>query len=288
MTIDPAALAELIQVKNKIGTNADTSGTNTLFARLAQIAAYVDQVEGYTDTLETLLGFTGDAASGTGSVMARLAQLNSFLGTVNTNVNTANTNITANGSKIGSNTDSSGTATLFALLKKLDAKGVGQTEIQPTYTRTASIPGGQSNLRNPRVWYTIADIQNKKGVIMACYAFGSCGSYDSGGDSTLVGGIISYRLTIDDQVETINFGFGPGPFSNTNYYENYGFGLYIIDDNQFYGGDNTYRTFKRQDALYFSKNFKFEVMINPTQTGFTNNQVLLTTNIVRYALHVGQ
>ncbi|UKS30143.1 hypothetical protein LOZ80_14870 [Paenibacillus sp. HWE-109] len=133
MTIDPVTLSQIVDVKSRIGTNADASGTNTLFARLAQIAAYVDQVEGYTDTLETLLGLTGDAASGTGSVMARLAQLNSVLGTVNTNassanttigtvntnVNTANTNISSTNTRIGANTDAAGTSTIFARLAQI-------------------------------------------------------------------------------------------------------------------------------------------------------------------------
>ncbi|CAH1203001.1 hypothetical protein PAECIP111891_02196 [Paenibacillus allorhizoplanae] len=126
MTIDPATLSQVIDLKNKIGTNADAAGTSTLFSRLAQIANYVDQVEGYTDILETLLGLTGDTASGTGSVMARLAQLiaytdtietvlatlatSSALSTVNTTVNTINTNV---GTKIGAAADAPGVGTLF-------------------------------------------------------------------------------------------------------------------------------------------------------------------------------
>ncbi|MGO4498795.1 hypothetical protein AB4114_23210 [Paenibacillus sp. 2RAB27] len=177
MTIDPATLSQVIDVKNKIGTNADSSGTtsvfarlaqiaayvdtletsigtnadasgtSTVFARLAQIAAYVDQVEGYTDTLETLLGLTGDVASGTGSVMARLAQLIAYtdtvettLGTVNTNVNTANTNINTTNMRVGTNSDAAGMDTLFALLKKLDAKAIfggGYTQYKGSFA-TAS------------------------------------------------------------------------------------------------------------------------------------------------------
>ena len=49
-------------INTKVGANTDSSGTSTLFARLAQISAYVD-------TLETLVGTTGDAA-GTGSLFA--------------------------------------------------------------------------------------------------------------------------------------------------------------------------------------------------------------------------
>ncbi|MGO4496433.1 hypothetical protein AB4114_11105 [Paenibacillus sp. 2RAB27] len=114
-SLEIANLSRVIEVLNRIGLSSDVSGTSTVFARLAQIAAYVDQVEGYTDTLKTLLGLTGDVANGTGSVMARLAQINAIL-------NTANTNVSSNGAKIGANTDSSGTSTLFSYLKKLDNK----------------------------------------------------------------------------------------------------------------------------------------------------------------------
>lgn len=50
---------------------------------------------------------------------------NTTLGTVNTNVNTANTNINTTNTRVGTNADAAGTATLFALLKKLDAKSAG-------------------------------------------------------------------------------------------------------------------------------------------------------------------
>lgn len=42
-------------VKALIGANTDPAGNATVFARLAQIAAYVDQVEGNTDTIESSL-----------------------------------------------------------------------------------------------------------------------------------------------------------------------------------------------------------------------------------------
>lgn len=93
--MDAVTLAQVVDLLNKVGKNSDASGTNTLFARLAQIAAYVDQVEGYTDTVETTLG------------------------TVTTNVNTANTNINTTNTKIGTNADAAGTSTLFARLNQI-------------------------------------------------------------------------------------------------------------------------------------------------------------------------
>lgn len=71
-----AQIADYVDtVETKLGLNTDAAGTTTLFARLAQIAGYTDQVEGYTDTLEANLGTTADAANAAGTVLARLAEL---------------------------------------------------------------------------------------------------------------------------------------------------------------------------------------------------------------------
>lgn len=78
-------------LETKVGTNADAAGTNTLFARLAQIAGYTDQVEGYVDTLESVLGTVNtsvgsnaDASSSSGSVHAKLKDLKSYTVEVHT------------------------------------------------------------------------------------------------------------------------------------------------------------------------------------------------------------
>lgn len=73
----------LKQLETLIGANTNGAGTGTLFARLAQIAGYVDAVEGYVDTVESSLGQTGDAANASGSAHAKLKDLKSYLtGTV--------------------------------------------------------------------------------------------------------------------------------------------------------------------------------------------------------------
>ncbi|OPX93981.1 MAG: hypothetical protein A4E53_00144 [Pelotomaculum sp. PtaB.Bin104] len=58
-----------------VGTTGDAPGTDSIFARLAQIAGYVDQVEGYVDTLETNLGTTAQDASSSGTALQRLAYI---------------------------------------------------------------------------------------------------------------------------------------------------------------------------------------------------------------------
>jgi len=62
-------------LETKVGTNTDGAGTGSIFARLAQIAGYVDSVEGYVDTLETNLGTTAQAASSSGTALQRLAYI---------------------------------------------------------------------------------------------------------------------------------------------------------------------------------------------------------------------
>jgi hypothetical protein len=110
--MDAVTLSQVLELLKRTGKNADAAGTSTVFARLAQIASYVDtlestlgtvntnvsanatklgtntdaagtstvfarlaQIAGYVDTLEGSLGQTGDAASTTGSVHAKLATL---------------------------------------------------------------------------------------------------------------------------------------------------------------------------------------------------------------------
>ena len=75
-TATAAVLAAVQAIKNtdiaalntKVGTNADASGTATLFARLGLVA-------GYVDSLESSVGWVNDAPSAAGSIFARLALL---------------------------------------------------------------------------------------------------------------------------------------------------------------------------------------------------------------------
>jgi hypothetical protein len=118
--MDAVTLSQVLELLKRTGKNADAAGTSTVFARLAQIAAYVDtlestlgtvntnvsanatklgtntdaagtstvfarlaQIAGYVDTLEGSLGQTGDAASRTGTTHAKLKDIRDFLDTVN-------------------------------------------------------------------------------------------------------------------------------------------------------------------------------------------------------------
>jgi hypothetical protein len=70
------------ELEGRMGINTNAAGTTTLFARLAQIAAYVDTLEsdtslikGYTDTLEANVGSDANAASASGSVHAKIKEL---------------------------------------------------------------------------------------------------------------------------------------------------------------------------------------------------------------------
>ncbi|HOV79352.1 MAG TPA: hypothetical protein PK728_04540 [Bacillota bacterium] len=125
-------------VSTKVGVNTDVAGTSTLFARLAQIAAYVDTLEtligtasptsgdlttlfkglkliaDYVDTLETKLGLNTDTA-GTGTVFARLAQIAGYTDAVESLIGNANPT-------------AAGTDQVFKYLKKIfDATSGGGT-----------------------------------------------------------------------------------------------------------------------------------------------------------------
>jgi hypothetical protein len=69
--MDAVTLSQVLELLKRTGKNTDAAGTTTLFARLAQIAAYVD-------TLEALIGTTGDAAGST-SAFARLKQIAGYV-----------------------------------------------------------------------------------------------------------------------------------------------------------------------------------------------------------------
>lgn len=67
-------------IKTLLGLNTDAAGTSTVFARLAQIAGYIDQVKGYVDTLESSLA--------AGVTIGRTGTLGSF-STTNASLQTA-------------------------------------------------------------------------------------------------------------------------------------------------------------------------------------------------------
>ncbi|AOT70695.1 hypothetical protein [Geosporobacter ferrireducens] len=86
----------LDSVNTKVGTNVDTSGTVTVFARLKQIYDYL------TTNLST----------------TRASKID-VIDTVNTTVNTVNTNVSSINSKVGTNIDVAGTTTVFGRLKQI-------------------------------------------------------------------------------------------------------------------------------------------------------------------------
>jgi hypothetical protein len=95
-----ATAANQTTILNRIGTNADASGTTTLFSRLANIDA-------------TKIGSSSDVGSGTGSIFARLAYLvNSIGGTSDTASATGSVN--AKLAYIINNSSSSAKSSKFA------------------------------------------------------------------------------------------------------------------------------------------------------------------------------
>lgn len=78
------------EIIDLIGKNNASAGTTTLFARLTQLANYVD-------TLESLLGLNTDVA-GTNSIFARLAQISAYVDTLEASLGQANDPMNINGS----------------------------------------------------------------------------------------------------------------------------------------------------------------------------------------------
>ncbi|MFE4201134.1 hypothetical protein [Aneurinibacillus aneurinilyticus] len=77
------------EIIDLIGKNNAPAGTTTLFARLTQLANYVD-------TLESLLGLNTDPA-GTSSIFARLAQISAYVDTLEAQLGTSADGSTATG-----------------------------------------------------------------------------------------------------------------------------------------------------------------------------------------------
>jgi hypothetical protein len=157
----------------------------------------------------------------------------------------------------------------------------GGSAIQATYTRTATM---NSTTKAPRIWHTIVDIQNKRGVIFHADAgVGIAAWINIGDDYYQVGSTLYIKLTLDDQVETITRVI---PNSSPGGPQTWQLSQVFISDVYTGGGDYTYTGSTRQDSIYFMKNFKLEVYADPTQSGYTNSN-LNVTSTVRYALHVG-
>lgn len=124
-----AALANIIQVINRIGTTADGSGVASLFGKLAAILAdtslikgYTDQVEGYVDTLESSLV----------TVLADLITIKGYTDTLET--------------KVGTNADGAGTSTLFARLAQI-AGYTDNVETNLGSNADASSPTGSTHAK---------------------------------------------------------------------------------------------------------------------------------------------
>jgi hypothetical protein len=107
-----AALANAIQIINRVGTSADGSGIATLFGKLAAVLAdtalikgYTDQVEGYVDSLESLVGTASPASGDLTTLFRGLKLIVDYVDTLET--------------KIGLNNDAAGTTTLFARLAQI-------------------------------------------------------------------------------------------------------------------------------------------------------------------------
>lgn len=154
----------------------------------------------------------------------------------------------------------------------------GGSAIQATYTRQAGLSGSRAN----RTWYTLLDIQNKRGMLTHAQCIGSTISYDNDGNTYYATGTVSFRITLDDQAETWTVSVGgyigsPGAAVNMTY----------LSDIQAYGGDYSTTQVVRQDAIYFMKNCKLEVYFDTTQAPYQNTDISSITALARYALHIG-
>jgi hypothetical protein len=160
-----ATAANQTTILSRIGTNADASGTTTLFARLASI-----------DT--TKLGTTADASSPTGSIFARLTNIISGVNTVNTSLGTTADAASTNGSvfarlaslitNIGAPTDTaSSTGSLFAQVRDVRANLGGKTFHQQTITSSGT-------------WVTPAGVSSVDVVVVGGGGSGASG-YNGGG-----------------------------------------------------------------------------------------------------------
>jgi len=153
-------LVLLIDLLDKLGYNAETAGTRTVFQRLAQIANYVD-------TLEAKLGLNTDAA-GTGTVFARLAQIAGYTDAVESLIGAANPT-------------ASGTNTLFNYLKKIEDAVILKSYQTSVYYS-----------QNDGVYRDIVNISGQ-GIMKKCKISGTSASY-----STNDGGhAVRYRIYID-------------------------------------------------------------------------------------------
>ncbi|WP_391571923.1 hypothetical protein [Cohnella sp.] len=208
MSVDKANLALLLDLLSRIGKNTDSAGTSSLFAQLAQIAAYTDGVEaktnligtsadsagtatifarlaqlaGYTDTLETLIGTTG-AAAGTGSVFARLAQIAAYVDTLEVGLNT---DLIAN--RVGNTGDAaSSNGTLMSRLAYLIANG----QTKPKTPQTAYYIGSVASNN----WVTVVNVSGA-GALFAVGVRNTMGTNPA---------YMQIRITIDGIVTTYQF-----------------------------------------------------------------------------------
>lgn len=159
-----------------IGAAADAAGTTSLFARLAQIADYVD-------TLETKLGLNTDAA-GTTTLFARLAQIAGYTDQVEGYVDTLEANLGAINPPFGSG----GFNTIFKALRLINDRMLA-------WTRHGKESAGAINPAPSSSFATYLDISGYAGQISNLYFNFATNGGSSGGS-----GHIDVRITIDDDV----------------------------------------------------------------------------------------
>lgn len=152
-----------------VGTIGDVAGTNTIFARLAQIA-------GYTDTLESTLGQTGDAANAAGSTNAKLA----YLITQTKKPKTFQASVFYNASAVQNTWYTVGSvagAGIFNRFGASDFNGANFIEFRITIDGTAyTIPAATANLAfqmASNVWNSLPFVEFKTSLLVEVRNTGS-------------------------------------------------------------------------------------------------------------------
>ena len=150
-------------INTKVGTNADVSGTATVFARLRQIYEYsVNSIYSYLTTnmsnarmakIDNLDNTISSRQASWGATTTHSARIDTNISTraAQTSVDTINTNVNTVNTKIGTSTDT-GISTLFGLVKSSGniivkpSNNVKQVLVGGTALSTGSHTSGRSLL----------------------------------------------------------------------------------------------------------------------------------------------